>query len=88
MGDDLSGEKVMIPVVLISKNDGSKIKTFIDNELKSRENNEVKQVWISVTFNKPFEKEKSEIQYWMVPSERDSYTFLKNHTSFINTLVA
>lgn len=34
MGDDLSGEKVMMPVVMVSKKDGAEIKELIQNELK------------------------------------------------------
>ncbi|KAL4465896.1 hypothetical protein ABPG74_004133 [Tetrahymena malaccensis] len=87
MGDDLSGEKVKIPVVMVSKQDGQRIKSLLDDEIKSSEFYSDLVVQASIRFQKPFSKQKSEVQYWMLPAELDSYLFLKNHTSFLEYLV-
>jgi len=46
------GEKVKMPVVMISKNDGTLLKEFLFSELKDLTNNEDKKVFVSITFNK------------------------------------
>lgn len=53
MGDDLSGNKILMPVVMVSKNDGTLLKEFLLAELQDLTNNEEKKVRISITFNKP-----------------------------------
>lgn len=88
MGEDLSGETIMIPVVMISKNDGAMIRDFLFSEMADLNTRDVNsQVRISIIFNKPHEGEKAEIQYWMVPAEKDSYEFLSKHTEFLNSLI-
>ncbi|EAR87352.1 PA domain protein (macronuclear) [Tetrahymena thermophila SB210] len=87
MGDDLSGEKVRIPVVMISKKDGQKIKSLLEDEMSQDHFDSDLMVTASIKFYKPFSKQKSEVQYWMLPAELDSYKFLQNHTSFLQYLV-
>jgi len=41
-----------MPVVMISKNDGTLLKEFLFSELKDLTNNEDKKVFVSITFNK------------------------------------
>lgn len=53
MGDDLSGKKIEMPVVMVSKNSGTLLKEFLFAELQDLTNNEDKRVYISITFNKP-----------------------------------
>ncbi|KAL4494047.1 hypothetical protein ABPG72_016003 [Tetrahymena utriculariae] len=87
MGDDLSGVQIKIPVVMVSKKDGNKIKSLLEDEMKQSEFQENSIVWATIKFNKPYSKQKSEVQYWMLPAELDSYIFLQNHTSFLQYLV-
>jgi len=42
---------------------------------------------LSLSFPQPNEGQKAEIQYWMIPAEKESYVFFKNHINFLHTLV-
>ncbi|KAL4494048.1 hypothetical protein ABPG72_016004 [Tetrahymena utriculariae] len=87
ISDNLSGEKIKIPVVMVSKKDGNIIKSLLEDEMRQSEFQENSLVQASIIIFQPYSKQKSEVQYWMLPAELDSYVFLKNHASFLQYLV-
>ncbi|EGR30331.1 hypothetical protein IMG5_134800 [Ichthyophthirius multifiliis] len=78
MSDDLSGNQLDIPVVLITNKSGKILKDLF---------NIGQEIQVSINFNKPQEEDTAEIQYWMLPTDKKSYDFLLTQQQFIKDLL-
>lgn len=85
MADDGTGSKIAIPSVLISKQDGDKIKNVL-NVPDSKDSSKMTKVSISLTYRLPAPDNRVEIDLWTSSFDQQSRIFKRNFGPAIKAL--